>query len=165
MLNKKIKAFTMAELLVTLALTAILITLSYSGLNYIQKLLQYYNTQSFFITQLTELDKRINYQSVLARQIYSEKENDITFVADSTRVDILFDPTCIVIKKENQADSFLLDNSGLKLTYEHLDNPTVSLISSFEFDVDFRKQKFHCIFRKNYDGYSKFILETKDGNH
>ena len=165
MLNRKMKAFTLAELLVTLALTAILITLAYSGLSYIQRLLKQYNEQSFFITQITELEKRIGQQTLLAREIKSEKEQELVFRSDSGSVILFFDPKYILLKKNNQTDSFLIENSGLQLAFEKLSNDRVQLINALAFDLDFRKQKFHCIFRKNYDGFSKFILESKDGNN
>lgn len=165
MLTKKIKAFTLAELLVTLALTTILITLAYSGLNYIQRLLKQSNEQSFFITQITELEKRINYQTILSREIKSDKDNELTFLTDSGTVNLVLSPKFILLKKENQTDSFLIESSGLQLEYESLNSNSGRLINGIAFDLDFRKQKFHCTFKKNYDGYSKFILETRDGNN
>ena len=165
MLNRKLKAFTLAELLVTLALTAILISLAYSGLNYIQRLLKQYNEQSFFITQITELEKRIGQQTRLAREIRSEREHELVFRSDSGTVILFFDPKYILLKRKNQTDSFLIENSGLQLAFEELNNDRVQLINTVTFDLDFREQKFHCIFRKSYDGFSKFILESQDGNH
>lgn len=159
--TKKIKAFTLAELLVTLALTAILVALSYGGLNYIQRLLKNYNEQSFFVTQITELDKRLQYQTNLAREIRQETENELLFLSDSGEVRLSLKPDCILLKHQQQTDSFVIDHSDWKLSYETLASGA-QLVNQLELDLDFRKQKFHCTFRKKYDAFSKFGIDTRD---
>ncbi len=163
LLNKKIKAFTLAELLVTLALTAILVTLSYAGLNYIQKLLKQYNEQSYFVTQMSELNRRLSLQADQAGFIKSRSGNELTFGTDSFVSTLLFYPGHILLKKNGVTDSFLLENSALRLSYEKLNSYESQLVNKLEFDVIFNKQKFHCAFSKTYDAYSKFIIESEHG--
>jgi prepilin-type N-terminal cleavage/methylation domain-containing protein len=166
MINKKIKAFTLAELLVTLALTSIMVTLSYMGLNYIQKLLFQYQDQNTFITRLNDLNKRLDFSFDEALSVQKEGERSLILRKDSSETKVEFGPYYILTVKNNRTDTFMLDAKDLKIENESL-NETVQeqLIKKVEFDIYFQKQKFHLTFSKNYDAYSKLMLETKDAGN
>lgn len=166
MLNKKLKAFTLAELLITLALTAIMVTFSYMGLNHIQKLLYQYNDQSLFITQINELNKRISFSFNNADQIQKLGENKLILKSDSSENLIEINPNYILTIKNNQTDSFKVETKVLTIEKEELSaGQSVELVKKLEFDIYFQKQKFHLTFNKKYDSYSKLMIETADGSH
>lgn len=163
MLNKKIKAFTLAELMITLALTSVMVSFSYMGLNYTQKLLYQYNGQSHFITQINELTKRINISFAESNQIEKQGDDKLIFKTDSNETQVQFNPIYILTFKNNKTDTFKLENKSLKIEREELGTETtIELIKKIEFDVYFQKQKFHLTFSKNYDAYSKLMIETAD---
>ncbi len=158
-MNPKLKAFTLTELLVTLALTAILVALAYGGLNYMQRLLMRYNEQSGFITRYTELQKRLQYQVDQAREIRQEQEGRLLFISDSAQVSLQVAPGCLWIDHQGQTDTFRVEHSDLQLQFE----PDGSqLVRRLAFDLDFRKQKFPCIFIKKYDAFSKLGVTLRD---
>lgn len=161
MLNKKIKAFTLAEMLVTLALTSVLVTFSYLGLNSMQKLLVDYKNQHQFITQMNELNKRINLLFINANTITKLSDEKIIFNADSTESKVIFSDRYILTIKNNVSDTFHFDPKKLKITNEEMSEPVyIALIKNLEFDIYFQKQKFHLTFSKNYDAFSKLELIT-----
>lgn len=165
MLNKKIKAFTISELLIVMALTSAMITFAYTGLRYINKLLQLYNTQSSFITELSELNKRITSLHTFKNMILPEEEGKYVYKSDSAVSFLEFHQNFILVIKNNVADTFHLRAQNLQQEYESVNNPNWKnrLIKRFEFDVVFEKQKFHLLFNKDYDAFTKLFLE-KEGN-
>jgi prepilin-type N-terminal cleavage/methylation domain-containing protein len=166
MLNKKIKAFTLAEMLVTLALTSIMVTFSYLGLSQMHKLLFQYSDQNLFITQLNELNKRAAFLFEEANSVQKKSETELVFKTDSAESKIVFHPSYILTIKNNKTDSFRLENKGLKIENEELViESQISPVKRIEFDIYFGKQKFHLIFIKNYDAYSKFMIETENGSN
>lgn len=162
MLNRKLKGFTLAELMITLALSSILVSFSFLGLKYVQRLLHQFREQSYFITQLNELNKRLNSSVNNSRSIFLENDKKLIFRADSMNSSFEFKPDMILSIKSNQTDSFKVETKDLKFEYEPIgENISAALINKIEFNVYFHKQNFHLIFNKNYDAYSKFILETE----
>lgn len=164
MLNKKIKAFTIAELMVTLALTGIMTSFAYLGFNYTQKLLHQFNEQNYFIVQLTELNKRLILLSSLAKEVTIENEKTFLLKSDTINCKIDFNPNYILLNKSGAIDTFHLETTDLKNEFELMNNPLWErkLVKHFQFDVLFKKEKFHLAFDKTYDAYSKLLLETQN---
>ena len=164
-MNKKIKAFTLAEMLVTLALTSVLVTFSYLGLNFMQKLLIDYKSQNSFISQMNELNSRLDFLFMKANAVTKMNEGDFVFKADSTESKVVFSDTYILTVKNNVTDTFKFEPKALKFVNEEMiENTSESLVKNIEFDVYFKKQKFHLTFRKNYDAFSKLQLITDVGH-
>ncbi|HWY10382.1 MAG TPA: prepilin-type N-terminal cleavage/methylation domain-containing protein [Bacteroidia bacterium] len=166
MLNRKIKAFTLSELMVTLALTGMLISFTYLGYGFVQKLLAKFNEQTYFINQVNELNKRFSQLSFMRGEITLENETKFMIKTDSTNYSIEFAKKNILMSTNNVVDTFKLESQDLKNGFETLTNQhwNEKLVNNIEFDVLFEKEKFHLVFNKQYDAYSKLILETQKGN-
>lgn len=151
-------------MLVTLALTSVLVTFSYMGLSSMQKLLVDYKKQNSFISQLNELNSRLNYLFTKATLITKANERDFVFKTDSIESKIMFNESYVLTIKDNMTDTFRLEAKALKITSEEMhENATTSFVKSLEFDIYFQKQKFHLTFNKNYDAYSiiQFITDIE----
>lgn len=166
MRNRKIKAFTLAEMLITLALTSIMVSFAYLGLSQLDKLLVQYSDQNLFITQLNELNKRTMILFDQAQSIEKVSETEIVFKTDSSESKLRFNPSFILTVRNNVADTFKLENKELNIVNEELtaESPGI-LVKKMEFNIYFGKQKFHLIFIKNYDAYSKLMIETDNGDN
>jgi prepilin-type N-terminal cleavage/methylation domain-containing protein len=163
MLNKKIRAFTLAEMLVTLALTSVMVTFSYLGLTSIQKLLVDYKNQNSFISKMNELNKRIDFLFTKANTITKVANEKIVFNADSAESKVIFESNYILTVKDNVTDTFQFGPKGMKITYEEItENSSIELIKGLEFDIYFKKQKFHLTFSKNYDAFSKLKFSADE---
>lgn len=163
-IKKKIKGFTLAEVLVTLALTSLAITLSYSTLTYIQKLFYSYKTQNKFINQYTDLKRRLDHEALKASVIIENSENDFTIKRDSSTIQFKILEKVILLKKETRCDTFHIEAKKIKKDYEMMKNPIWSkkLLRSLQFEVEFTKQKFNFYFYKNYDAAVKLELDKEE---
>ena len=95
-LNKQLKGLTLVELLVTLALTSIVITLSYSGLNYVQKLYLNYKHQNQFLNSFTQFTQRMNYEALKAKTITEVSESEFLIQRDSVAINLKLLPKKVV---------------------------------------------------------------------
>lgn len=160
--DKKLKAFTLAEMLVTLALTSMLLGFCYLSFNYVQQLLHQFSRQSFFITQLNELNKRTGL--LMSGPGMVTRENDhLVFRSDSVSQAIDFKENSILMTRFGKTDTFFMAAQKLSYHYETLSHPRWQnrLVNSLDFDVFFQDQKFHLAFRKDYDAGTKLNLEKE----
>lgn len=166
MRNKKICAFTLSELMVTLALTSLLVGFCYTGFNYTQKLLYQFNEQSDFLTQLTELNKRSFVFKNQVCIITKESDQKFRIKNDSVNYSLDFRSRYLLVGRNSATDTFMLETTEIKTSFEVLNNPVWKdkLVNGIEFDVIFQKQKFHLGFRTSYDSYTKLNLETQSEN-
>lgn len=163
-LNKQLKGLTLVELLVTLALTSIVITLSYSGLNYVQKLYLNYKHQNQFLNSFTQFTQRMNYEALRAKTITEVSESEFLIQRDSVAINLKLLPKTIITTKNGVVDTFYMEAKKLVRTYQTIDNPayTAKLIQSLNFECEFTKQKFIFYFYKSYDAST--LLELEETN-
>lgn len=161
---KKIPGFTLAEMLVTLALTSMMITFCYLSFNYTQHLLSQFNRQSYFITQLSELKKRGDRLMHAHSLMLQEDEKKIIFKSDSSEHSLEFTEELILMRHAAQTDTFHLAPKKISISYEAFSNPAWQhkLVNTLELDVYFQKQNFHLVFRKRYDALTRLQLEKEE---
>lgn len=166
MLTKKIPGFTIAELLVTLALTGVLAGFSYMGLNYIQRLLKKYNNQSFFLAEANELYKRMEMISSGRAPLQKEMDGRFTLNADTGAVSLDIKDKLILLTRYNKTDTFHLEPRNIQAEYElpGVSQTRYPLVKEISFDVYFEKQKFHFNCRKQYDACTKLALQKELNN-
>jgi prepilin-type N-terminal cleavage/methylation domain-containing protein len=164
--NKKyaLKGFTLAEVLVTLALTSLAITLAYSTLTYIQKLFYNYKTQNKFINEYVDLKKRMDFESLKADMIIEESENKFLINRDSSKIQMQIFEKIILFKKQTQTDTFHIEAKKIKKEYELMKNPVWAnkLVKSLNFEIEFTKQKFNFYFYKNCEAAVKLELDKEE---
>lgn len=158
-LSHKVKGLTLAEVLVTLALTSIVITLSYSTLNYTQKLFYNYKKQNQFINEYTDFKKRMYYESLKARTIIEQNETSFLINRDSIQTSLQFFPKVILMKRNENCDTFHIEAKNVKIEHEAINNPVWAnkIVKSIVFEAEYTKQRFNFYFYKNYD--ASIILE------
>ena len=159
----KLKGFTIAELLIVMVLTSISITLSYSSLSYIQKLLSEYKKQNIFLNEFTEFKKRMDYESLKANLILETNENNFKIMRDSSFSTFQILENVILLKRKEHCDTFHFSAKNIKKEYEQMNNPvwTNKLISKLQFESEFTKQKFNFFFYKEHDASLKLKLDTE----
>lgn len=163
-LKHKVKGLTLAEVLVTLALTSIVINLSYSTLNYTQKLFHNYKKQNQFINEYIDFKKRMYYESLKANTIIEQNETMFLINRDSIQTTLQFFPKVILMKRNDQCDTFHLEAINLKREYESINNPLWinKLVKSLVFETEYSKQLFNFTFIKNYSASIKLELDKED---
>lgn len=161
--NHKLKGLTLAEVLVTLALTSIVITLAYGTLNYTQKLFYTYKKQNQFLQEYTNFKNRMSFESLKATTIIQQNETTFLINRDSVQTLLKFSTSVILLKRNENCDTFHIEAKNLKTEYEAFNNPLWAnkLVKSMAFKTQFTKQQFNFYFYKNYDSAVKLELELE----
>ena len=156
-----VKGFTLAEVLVTLALTSLAITFAYTTLTYVQKLFFTYKTQNRFITEYVNFKSRMQYESLNAQTIIEASENKFIVKRDSSTIELEILEKVILLKNAQHCDTFHIEAKKITKEYELMTNPTYQnkLLNFLSFEIDYTKQKFNFYFYKNYDASVKLKLD------
>jgi len=163
----KQKAFTIAELLVVLALTSVSVTLSYGTLNYVQKLFTEYKKQNRFLNEYTELKQRMDYEALKADYITEEAENHFMIRRDSTSIELEIQEAVILLRRKGSCDTFHLISKNIRKEYETMNSAVdMRLLSKLKFETYFSRQRFNFCFEKHVDAAWKLKLEQQtDGRY
>lgn len=154
-IKHSLKAFTVFELLLSMALSAILVAFAFMGFNQMQKLLREYNTQSTFISDMNQLHAALFNLSNKATAIEKQDENTLLFKSDSTINQLVVNEKNILIKFASHTDTFHFEPKDKTFIPLGINEQIPSkLIRQFDCDVFFRNQKFHVSFQKQYDAES-----------
>ncbi len=156
-----VKGLTLMEVLITLALTSIVVTMAYTGLNYIQKLHANYQQQTRFINSYSYFKKRLDTECLKAKTIIETTENEFLVQRDSGTVIIKFLPKTIITTHNAVTDTFFLEAKNITKNYQTIKNPLYAgkLVQSISFDCFYSKQKFIFYFYKAYDASTVLSLE------
>jgi prepilin-type N-terminal cleavage/methylation domain-containing protein len=159
--SHKVKGYTIIEVMVTLVLTSLAITMSYSALTYVQKMFVSYKNQNLFIERFTSLKERINYEILKADMVAEEDENSFKITRDTITTLLKLEDKFIVLSKGARQDTFYTEVSGIKKEFEIIKNPVWQnkLVSHLEFETEFGKQKFKLGFYKPHEASLKLKLD------
>jgi prepilin-type N-terminal cleavage/methylation domain-containing protein len=159
--SHKVKGYTIIEMMVTLVLTSLIITMSYSALTYVQKMFISYKSQNLFIEKFTSLKDRINYEILKADIVSEESANQFKITRDSSSAMLILMDKFIVLTKGVRQDTFYTEVSNIKKEFELIKNPMWQnkLIQSLEFETKFTKQKFVLRFQKVHEASLKLELD------
>lgn len=147
-----IKAFTVFELLLSMALSAILVAFAFMGFNQMQKLLHEYNAQSTFISDMNQLHSALFNLSHQASAIEKQDENTLLFRSDSAGSQLLLHKDKILLKFASHTDTFHLEPKEAAFTLLQVNEQVPSkLLKQFDCTIFFKNQKFHVSFQKQYD--------------
>ncbi len=151
-INRKLKAFTIMELLVSMTLTGILVAFAFMGYNQVQKLFVSYTVQSKFITDYNQLNKALLILSERAKTVEAQGEKVIAFKTDSNTVLLDMSTKNMLLKFSSHTDTFTMEAKEIKtLPVTISDQTRLPLLRSFDCAVMFQSQKFRVSFRKQYD--------------
>lgn len=165
-LKKKIPGFTLAEMLVTLVLTALLTTFSYKGLGYVQKLFFNYGEESVFITQLNTLYKRIE-AIEMKNNMLIKQGNKFVQLNDTLNDFLQINDNYILVNHLNKADTFKMECRNIHVTECNLQNlgNLFRPVEKIQWEVLFRKQSFTITLNKEYDARTRFNYESSIKEH
>lgn len=151
----RIKAFTVFELLLSMALSAILVAFAFMGFSQMQKLLHEYNNQSTFISDMNQLHSALFNLSHRANAIEKQDENTVLFRTDSASNQLLINKDNILLKFPSHTDTFHFEPKEVTFTLLQVNEQVPSkLIRQFDCTIFFKNQKFHVSFQKQYDAES-----------
>ena len=152
--HKKIKAFTLLELLISLALTAVLVAFAFMSLGKIQYLFKLNHEQTKFINDITRFQQMLDVYSQTCNTVEKVNENQLVFKFDSTAAKINIETKYIILQKTHFTDTFFLPTQKPVIKTLTLSNELnqSNLVNRFETEVIFKNHKFRLSFRKQYAG-------------
>ncbi len=161
LLEHKIDGFTLAEVIVTLALTSLVITFAYGTLNYVQKLFHSYKDQNRFMQEYTDLKQHLDYEILYSEWIMEQGEDKFKIKRDSSFIDLELLKNVILIRRTDNCDTFHMIPNSIKKEYEPMIDPRMMnrLLRSLILEVEFKGQKFSLNCVKSYDASVKLNLE------
>lgn len=157
-----LKGFTIVEVLVTLALTSIVITFSYSALSYVQKLFLNYKDQNRFINEYSDFKRRMDYEALYAHSVVETSENVFVAFRDSLQTTIELLDRTVLMKRSGHCDTFHFSVKQIVKSYEMIRNPKYAnrLLKTLSFETEFSKQKFNFRFYKHHDASLKLQMDN-----
>lgn len=160
---KPLKAFTVAEMLVSLVLISVSVTMGYHSLAYTRRMFQLSKTQNHFIQQYSSFKQTLNYQNLKSSKLVEERENEFCFYADSFSTRFIISESALILLKGARTDSLPTKAFNIVKTYEAMLNPMWQnkLINSLSFQINFNKQVFNFSIRKQHDASVKLELEKQ----
>ncbi|MGZ3885396.1 MAG: PulJ/GspJ family protein [Bacteroidia bacterium] len=161
-METKLNGFTLAEMLVTLALTSIMLTFAFLGYGNIQRLLRQFSDQGTFITELNVLNERLDLFTKQPGTITQSSEGMFSMEGDSLNYSLELHEKTILFRCAERTDTFHLAPLHAEVKYEPLNTSAASLVNRISFDIYYRQQKFHLVFSKTYDAYTKLMLEKEN---
>lgn len=160
-ITHKLHAFTLAEVIVALALTSMAIMFAYGTLTYVQKLFMNYKDQNRFIQEYSTFKERMDHEALYSEWVIQKNENTLSIKRDSSVISVEFLKNVILMKSEEACDTFHLTALDINKEYEemHDQDMTNKLVKTLKFDVKFSRQKFSFYFYKQYDAFVKLKLD------
>lgn len=160
--HKKLKGFTLIEVLVVLALTSLSVGFSFTSLNMTQQLFVDYRKQARFLNDLTAFKQRCDYEALHADWIVENKPQEFEFKRDSLVSLLRIEQERILWTMGSRCDTFHFSAKGLKLEYEPMRSAAwqQKLLAGWRFETEFGKQRFVLVIRKQHDAATKLALEN-----
>jgi len=160
----RLNGFTLVELLITLVLTSLAITICYSALSYVQRLFSNYRQQSHFISEYTSLKNRMDHEAEKALFICQEDENTFRIVRDSTNLWLKLNNKAVILNYRTRSDTFHFQTSNIVKDYEPMSNPQWAgrLLRSLKFETTFSNQTFSLSLHKHYAAAVKLQLDQRE---
>ncbi len=151
-----LKGFTILEMMVTLVLTSIAITITYSVLTFTQKLLQDYKRQDNFIVEVSDLKMKLKKLALEAEVIYENTKGSIVFVTKRGSFVLKKNKELVALFNGKSKDEFHLAGKDWALQYAGESSSSQRLVKAMKLAVEFKKQIFLVGFEKEYDSCSRF---------
>lgn len=160
----KQKGFTITELLVVLALTSISVTMSYSALNYVQKLFSEQKNQNRFLNEFTDLKQRLDHEALHSKTFTEENETTFGFRNDSLVAELRILEDVILLHKHGRCDTFHIRVGNIRREYAPMLHPAWinKLISVLRIETKFTKQVFALRVEKEHSAAVRLglLLDT-----
>jgi prepilin-type N-terminal cleavage/methylation domain-containing protein len=151
--KNKLKAFTVIEMIVVMALIGLVINFAFFTLSYIQKTTSIYKQQSKFISDLIELKKRLLFEENYAKTIEEVGDNTYVIKRDSVIRQLKLKDAYILFESTDQIDTLKLEIENIRKQNQLIVGKTkqVLLLTDLKFNIIYKKIKYPIHFQKQYD--------------
>lgn len=162
-LRYRLKGFTLAELLVVMALASVAITFSYQALMQVQKLFADYKRQNRFLNEVTDLKSRLAFEALKAEKIVEEEEGVYGIYRDSIKALLRVTDEQVLLKRQDRCDTFHVKAKVVGKNYEPMQNLQWQnkLLRELQLGIAFKEQTYLVVLGKEHSAEIKLRLETE----
>ena len=160
MASKKIRGFTLIEMLVTLSLSTVVVAFGYMAYDHMFSSYRQYEKMNEEISEITNCQRQI--QKLFNRaELIDSKEKQLFFKsARASLIDVTFNDQCIVFRSENAA----IDTSKcvVKSVKNYFGDKEISngYIDKTEVEIELNKIIYNLSFEKLYDSERMMLIDS-----
>lgn len=162
--GRKIEAFTLLELLVTLTLTVLIVAMSYFSYSYIFEGFLKYRDINAVIEQHSRAQNNLNHLLRVSDRIIRKKDGIEFYLNENNRKIIkATDSYLLFVNNDNSGDTVKMKIFDVK-TYWKGDSvlPDNGPVQKIKLDIDFSGTRHSLIFEKLYDSKKLIELDSLD---
>jgi prepilin-type N-terminal cleavage/methylation domain-containing protein len=166
--KKKLKGFTILELLVVMALSTLVLSFAYTSLRHVQKLFIGYKQQSAFISAATTFKDRLKRDFVFSDMIWELEPGHFKIESNKTVKELVFSNKTLVLTYEENSDSLLVDHIMAEVNYKNFDAETGfnKLVERIKISFIYKEEEFSLNLKKDYPADIIInLIEGKDAKY
>ncbi len=156
---RKLKAFTIIELTVSLLISSIVIGITYYAFLFFTKQYNSYQRKSEEFTEYRLFKKAFQHDLESADFVADSIPNSILMKGDSSEVTYTWDSSAVIRQDGEVSDSFRLKN--INVVVSHI-NDTLKSAKQIVFRFTFNKTFFETMFTKQYSAAQLMEAEKKN---
>jgi len=157
---RKVRAFTILEVTVTMLITAVVIAITFTSFSVILKYYHSVNKKNSDVMELASLDHLLRRDFDRADTIFTSAQG-ITINEGGKSIIYIFDPA-FVIRKAAAIDTFKLQTGDLWTGFENIQIKPVNieqednLIDELSFSISCNQEEIPYHYKKNYSSQNLF---------
>lgn len=159
-MNKKVKGFSLVELLVSFVLISIIVASGYSAFTYFSKNFIDIKKRNQKMIDVTQFLKIIEYDAQMAKVIINNNKALDFSMNDSLTVKYEFKDTLAIRSAQLNLDTFNINLQDVQLTENRK-----KVVFLMRFDFTFFENKKNVVVVKKYDAASLLAEEIKELNN
>jgi prepilin-type N-terminal cleavage/methylation domain-containing protein len=135
-MNKKLKAFTLLELVVTMALMSIIVTIAYLGYELVHKQIKHWQTNKVYQAQQLTLITILEQDMLMADEcVFNKQQNTLICAGENQEVWYDFSKQSPVRKQVARIDTFNINMTEITVTYLNTKQINDGLVKNIKLQI------------------------------
>ena len=158
-----VKGFTLIEVLITIALSSITVTLAYNGLTYIQRMFYITKEQNSYLSHFALLKNRLDACEQNPGVMLTAGEDSFVFKGSDGAISFGYGKNGIWMSKGTRSDTLhaIVKLNRMEVVIFPNAQPEISVIRLLEFTVSHLGHNFNLVFAKKYDSQTLMKIELE----
>ena len=165
---KRLKGFTIIELLVVMVLSSVVLSFAYASLRYVQKLFIGHKEQALFTNKLINLKDRLEYDFFQSDKIVEVETGRFIIYKDTVVNELWFKENDLIYLQGETRDTFHFESLRVEVNYKYISGSisTSALVSKLNLKFTFKEEEHEIQLKKVYcsDILLK-IVDSEDANY
>nr|WP_321355533.1 prepilin-type N-terminal cleavage/methylation domain-containing protein [uncultured Draconibacterium sp.] len=156
---RRIRAYTLIELTVSLIVGSLLIIFIWTGYYFITKHYNEWNNKNQWVREIALLDQQLRSDIKKADVVLNNRNEINIYTEDTIKLTYMINDNSIIRNTNGRRDSFALNITNINYKYLELNEEKSSTVSSINIILQLNEEEeLKLVFSKEYD--SKFIYNS-----